>query len=609
MGKKGNITSVAALAAGVIFLVLAGAVFATTTWRSMPSMAKTASLLLLAGLFFGASEAAYHYFQIHRTAGAFHALGCIFLFLTVAAAGYFKLLGPAFLGDGGGWRVCSLGSIAMSAAMFLGIRRFSNAFYVHLCYWSITVNAALLMKALGFSGTAYINGMAAYASGLVLVCMARRRRVGTFAQINFLLFGLQLMFSCVAEYGLLMLGGFWEGSGVGNWRIVSNLLAMMIVAGTSALYARSEKKAWAKAGFQAVVAGIIHYGVMAAVRQTGSSQYLDLAFLIMAALTALFFFMGRRLLAGLRCRMGDGVLGFVQLGDTAFLAMLALFLEKQLSLQLEVIAALILVILVLGEWGNDYLPVRGAIPLAFWYMAVPVSMILNCQVPMTPARHLTEWVVLGCMAGLMAWDSWKKDVFGPMLLAISLFMVAEARIIGCRELETTWLILAGSYAFRFTSIGRYKKASIMTSTLLFSEAFLRQPWIAWPALLETEARMLPVAGSLYVMGRIWKGSQGIHRVQAAGYLGCLFLLSWDAIHTGLLVDALILEGICLALFLAAHMAGNRRWIRISGSFLIGIAIYATRGFWLSIAWWIYLMAAGTGLILFAAVRERKRNQE
>ena len=74
-----------------------------------------------------------------------------------------------------------------------------------------------------------------------------------------------------------------------------------------------------------------------------------------------------------------------------------------------------------------------------------------------------------------------------------------------------------------------------------------------------------------------------------------------------MADALILEAICLAVFLWAHIGKCTRWIRISGIIIITVALYMTKDFWLSLSWWIYLLAAGLGLILFAAVNEMKKH--
>lgn len=99
----------------------------------------------------------------------------------------------------------------------------------------------------------------------------------------------------------------------------------------------------------------------------------------------------------------------------------------------------------------------------------------------------------------------------------------------------------------------------------------------------------------------------MENIQTLGYTLCLVALGFDGIWTGLVWDALILEGICLAVFLRAQVKKSLRWVRISGSMILLVALFMTRAFWLSISWWLYLLAAGIGLILFAAVGEKKHH--
>ncbi len=76
----------------VIFVVLAGLIFATTAWHAAQCLQGDYG----PGdqvCFFGASWAAEKYFKIERTGQAFYILGSVFLFLTILAAGYFGLLG------------------------------------------------------------------------------------------------------------------------------------------------------------------------------------------------------------------------------------------------------------------------------------------------------------------------------------------------------------------------------------------------------------------------------------------------------------------------------------------------------------------------------------
>ena len=98
----------------------------------------------------------------------------------------------------------------------------------------------------------------------------------------------------------------------------------------------------------------------------------------------------------------------------------------------------------------------------------------------------------------------------------------------------------------------------------------------------------------------------ITNLQTVLYCLCLGAMASDALSTGAVWDALILEAVNLAVFLLAHMRKCMRWIRISGIIMILVALYMTKGFWLSLSWWVYLLAAGLGLIVFAAVNEMKK---
>ena len=130
-------------------------------------------------------------------------------------------------------------------------------------------------------------------------------------------------------------------------------------------------------------------------------------------------------------------------------------------------------------------------------------------------------------------------------------------------------------------------------------------------------QLIPAAVFLWGLGPIWRETgetdiegavrpQGLRQLQTVGYVICLLILCPDAWMTVDVVNARILEGLCLAVFMWAQAAKNRLWVRISGTMIVVIALYMTKGFWLSISWWVYLLAAGIGLIVFAAVNEKKK---
>ncbi len=108
------------------------------------------------------------------------------------------------------------------------------------------------------------------------------------------------------------------------------------------------------------------------------------------------------------------------------------------------------------------------------------------------------------------------------------------------------------------------------------------------------------------MGEIWGKGCGIRQMQNIGYVACMGILVWDAYSGGMIVDALLVEGCCLAVFVFNQMKKNVWWVRISGCLMLFIVLLMTKDFWMSISWWIYLLAVGIGLILFAAVIEKKK---
>lgn len=85
-----------ALVVGVVFVILAGLIFATTAWRILPDLFKVVLVMAFSGIFFGASAIADHRLHIRATSKAFYILGSIFLFVAVLAVGFFRLFGRSF---------------------------------------------------------------------------------------------------------------------------------------------------------------------------------------------------------------------------------------------------------------------------------------------------------------------------------------------------------------------------------------------------------------------------------------------------------------------------------------------------------------------------------
>ena len=161
----------AALVLGVVFVILAGVIFATTAWRVLPDMGKAVVVTAFSGIFFGASAVAERMFAIRRTAKAFYILGSLFLSVAVLAVGFFELLGPGLSLFGKNWcLVLLLGSVMTQVALVAGLKKYADPVYVGCSLAGFTVTAALAVGSLHPGADGFALGMAVY--GLLVLALA-----------------------------------------------------------------------------------------------------------------------------------------------------------------------------------------------------------------------------------------------------------------------------------------------------------------------------------------------------------------------------------------------------------------------------------------------------
>ena len=91
------------------------------------------------------------------------------------------------------------------------------------------------------------------------------------------------------------------------------------------------------------------------------------------------------------------------------------------------------------------------------------------------------------------------------------------------------------------------------------------------------------------------------------FVGICLLLAVLVIHN-LIVSALpnvmFLGVVTLAMLVIATLLKKSDYAIAAAATLILVALYLTRDFWASIAWWIYLFVAGVGLVIFAIRKEK-----
>lgn len=503
---------------GVVFIVLAGLIFATTTWHILPDICKVFGVLGCAVLFFGASFFAEKRFKVHKTSNAFYVLGSIFLFLTILAAAYFKLLGAEFLLEGRNrWKVLWAGSVVTVFAFWAGLKRFDDKVYTQACLWGISISLFFMAQAFSFGWDGFAAVMMIYSAIIVSV----REYLN---QHSFEKKGLRRILS--DGFGLFAPIHFWVFAVLTALR---GLSAIWIMAGACAI------------GYN----GPFH----------GKVWFFSFTAFGMASMAALMI--GTYVLTRRKQTKNYGELFSVAVLET---------------------------ILYTAGWITE---------ISAYRMAVINLAFLLIQIARYHKRRETQ------LPGLF-WD-----ICGGGSL---LFSIVAITIAGNDKWRFAYLLMAAFYCLQYRKVESVKKQALSFSACFVAAAFWLQPFGLWPQEIRLEMGLLPVAWLLWTTGLIWDTVPWVSSLQNFGYMLCLVLLFVDAVVSGLVVDSLLLEGICLGVFVRAQIKERVWWVRISGGMSLAAALFMTRGFWLSISWWVYLLAAGIGLVVLAGFMEKKEKE-
>ena len=493
-----NTMGTMALILGIVFVVLAGVIFATTTWKVMPDSFKVLLVFGCSVLFFGTSRFVEHFFGIRKTGNAFYVLGSIFLFLSILAAAYFQLLGSTFVLMGRNrWKVLWVGSLVLEISFLAGIKRFNERLYTQASLWGLSISMLFMMKAFGVGWRSFISLMTLYAFALVLA--------GAWAK--------QEKREKKDETGWF---GFWG-----------------LLSGEVPVFA------------------CLHFWFFSV------CTMLDGLFVLTLGSSASL--LGMASLAGV-------ILGMKRLARDS---------GKNIHLGFYAVSASEICLYIVKLWENGKVPGAG--------------------------------ILLICLCVMALWDIWRKDVLSLSILFLGgstqLYLYLEE---GTGVWWVVYSVFLAVYLLRYWRSETKRKPALSASAALIAIAFWEQSILIWPDWIELECFLLPIVFSLWAMGEIWGKSEGIRIVQRVSYMFCLVILAWDAWSGGLVVDALIVEGCCLAAFILGQVKKDVWWVRFSGGLMLILALLMTKDFWMNISWWIYLLAAGMGLIFFAAVSEKKR---
>ena len=426
--QKEKTMATGAMVIGVVLVVLAGLVFATTTWRILPSVLKVFLVLLFSGIFYGASFLAENKLHLHRTGSAFYVLSCIFVFLSVLAAAYFQLIGSAFILEGANrWWVLWLGSLMTVCMMFLGIRRYCDQIYIQACFWGMTISMSFLMIACQVTGEQFLCGMIIYASLLAAAEWVLKKRVlnlkeesvrklladnfGFFSMTHFWVFALLMMVYAVFT-------GFY---GVGSLSGGLGILAMASLAAGTVFQAQKIKWNGVKAFFSLAFAGALHSFAAWGYRNLNGEgngildaffSNWDVILMILGAQIAVFacLLAGKKKRIWLHTVYGDGIKTGILAYDWLLLAVNAVW-GKGVEWQFGALAGTAVLAVAVSTWEKEVPVIKMVLPFLFWYMLFPLRSLIGGELPV-----VSQWIDRGgvefmLLAGLALWDHRKKSGF------------------------------------------------------------------------------------------------------------------------------------------------------------------------------------------------------
>lgn len=282
-------------------------------------------------------------------------------------------------------------------------------------------------------------------------------------------------------------------------------------------------------------------------------------------------------------------------------------------------AVIVLAVLCLTGLYSEKNTAAGWIGVSLIY-AVFITVLDKLAVPTESALYITGFAgAFAVIAAVGRWlhnrvfskafrDDGKKRVYIDWFTLLDVIGAAMLLVAGGEWGRFAGSVLLIIYALLFYKRVGTKHADDITLTFaaaFFCIAFWMQPFFTVPGLLSTEFNLLPVIiFFVFLNMAIWQQTRkvtGILLYISACF--CIAVLALDAISTGKLVDALIIGVISLLILAVSFLMKSKRWFVLSALTLVVLGIYMSRSFWLSLAWWIYLLATGLALIGLAAANE------
>ena len=162
-------------------------------------------------------------------------------------------------------------------------------------------------------------------------------------------------------------------------------------------------------------------------------------------------------------------------------------------------------------------------------------------------------------------------------------------------------------AFGFSFYNRVNKTgsriALETGIIFLAAAIYAQGFFTWPDTVVTKVYVLiPLAVLLISRRYIFANKAMDVIIYIYSITGMVTLLA-EALESGRLSDALFIGALAFAITAVSAVKKNTKWFALGGLSQMTIAVYLSRGFWMSLPWWAYLLMAGAALTGIAIYHE------
>lgn len=560
--KQKNLISIFLLVVGVIFILVAGGIFVSTAWKYLPVFVKQFALLVVAGGLFGSSYGLSKNEKLGWISETLFHLGNSFVgFFVLAIMG--GLSGTIAMG---GFQIfLASGVMALLVGMKIVVRKTPFDFAAI----SLLVDSILISGCIAFETTMncymYLLGGFTLALAIIDALQQKAKKQDGFALCVGITY---LMHACV--YALL--------TTIASFSVIDNI---------------SEK--------QMQIDGVLWLGVVVVITGISWMTRKNTVIRVMNSIAMIWFtFIAI-----------NGVANYVDYeGEYGMIMVLTIFVFSILMVLLrrnEITGMLVAAAIIIpyGQlffyWLDAFVSLFDGIDSTWNTTYNPYSFIIGAAMF---ALYIMKY---GCENIFTEWKESKLLKFAGLQMITGCVIWLASKMVSAWGMVFFLLVAIDMLFVVIVLKNETAKRVFKTFAMLgFVSATSVQPFVEIPSGFYVEWICFLSAMGIVLFRHIWYDKKDqlsiVYFVATCVILGVLLLSN---LASGGIGNVLILGMTGIVILITAAMNNDKKYVIASSVTLILLVLYLTREFWLSIAWWVYLFAAGVVLVLLAVKKAKE----